>query len=64
MKLTPKETTQIMEAMSIEVYNLFLNTLNEYADGTKEKRQDITTFLGDYLTEAVAANVEYFAKFK
>lgn len=64
MKLTPKETTQIMETMSIEVYNLFLNTLSEYADGTKEKRQDITAFLGDYLTEAVAANVEYFTKFK
>lgn len=64
MKLTPRETTDMMNIFPNEIYNLFLNALTEYGDGTHEKQVEIAEFLGSFLTETVQAHAEYFTKIK
>lgn len=64
MKLTPRETTDMMNTFPNEIHNLLLNALATYGDGTREKRVEIAEFLGSFLTETVQVRAEYFTKIK
>lgn len=64
MKLTPEETTDIMNNVPSAIYDIFCVAISEYGDGTREKQAEIAEFLGSLLAETVQAYAEYFTKFK
>lgn len=64
MKLTPTETTGMMNTTRNGIHNLFLDTFAVYGDETQEKRVEIAEFLGSFLVEITKAYTEYFTKFK
>lgn len=62
--MTAKEKTEIMERIATSTYNLFLDMLAEYGDGTKQKRKELTEFIDEFLSETVKAHAEYFSNFR
>lgn len=62
--MTAREKTEIMEKITVSTYNLYLDMLAEYGDGTKEKRKELTEFIGEFFSETVKAHAEYFIKFR
>ena len=64
MKLTPEETTDIMNNVPSAICDIFNVAISEYGDGTHKKQVEIAEFLGSFLTETVQAYTEYFAKIK
>lgn len=62
MKLTPEETTDIMNNVPSAIYDIFRVAVSEYGDGTHEKQVEIAEFLGSFLTETVQAYTEHFMK--
>lgn len=64
MKLTPEETTDIMNNVPSAIYDIFCVAISEYGDGTREKQVEIAEFLGSFLTETVQGYAEYFARMK
>lgn len=62
--MTAKEKTEIMERIATGTYNLFLDILAEYGDGTKQKRKELTEFIGEFFAETVKAHAEYFSNFR
>lgn len=64
MKLTPEETTDIMNTVPSAIYDIFCVAISEYGDGTHEKQVEIAEFLGSFLTKTVQGYAEYFARMK
>lgn len=64
MKLTPEETTDMINNVPSAIYDIFHVAILEYGDGTLEKQVEIAEFLGSFLTETTKAYTEYFTKFK
>lgn len=62
MKLTPEETTDMINNVPSAIYDIFCVAVSEYGDGTREKQVEIAEFLGSLLTETVQGYTEYFAK--
>lgn len=64
MKLTPEETTDMMNKLPSAICDIFHIAISEYGDGTHEKQVEIAEFLGSFLTETAQAYAEYFMKMK
>ena len=62
MKLTPEETTDMINNVPSAIYDIFCVAISEYGDGTREKQVEIAEFLSSLLAETVQAYTEYFAK--
>lgn len=58
--MTAREKTEIMERISVGTFDLYLDMLAEYGDGTEEKWRELTEFIGEFFAETVKAHAEYF----